>query len=100
MSVTKKYENNNNNIKAFVDENIIKGKKNEFITLDEVKNLYKADNFIRQSFPKVSTFISQLESALCGEFRMCPKRKTRKMDGYILKGDYDLDDEEMIDTDE
>ena len=100
LSVTKKYENNNNNIKTFVDENIVKGKKNDFITLDEVKNLYKADNFIRQSFPKVSTFISQLESALCDEFRMCPKRKTRKMDGYVLKGDYDLDDEEIIDTDE
>jgi P4 family phage/plasmid primase-like protien len=100
LSVTKKYENNNNNIKAFVDENIVKGKKNDFITLDEVKNLYKADNFIRQSFPKISTFISQLESALCSEFRICPKRKTKKMDGYTLKDNYDLDDEEIIDTDE
>lgn len=99
MSVTKKYENNNNNIKAFVDENIVKGKKNDFITIDEVKNLYKADNFIRQSFPKVSTFISQLESALCDEFRMCPRRKTRKMDGYVIKGDYDIDDNEMVDID-
>lgn len=93
LSVTKKYENNNNNMKAFVEENITKAKKTDFITLDEVKNLYKADNFIRQSFPKVSTFISQLESALCDEFRMCPKRKTRKMDGYIIRSDYDIDDD-------
>ena len=96
MSVTQKYENNNNNIKTFVEDNIAKGTKTDFITLDEVKNLYKVDNFIRQSFPKVSTFISQLESALCGEFKMCNKRKTRKMDGYILKGsDYDIDDDEI-----
>lgn len=101
LEVTKKYENDNNNMKVFVEDNIMKGKKSDFITLDEVKNLYKADNFIRQSFPKISTFISQFESALCGEFRMCPKRKTRKMDGYIIKGAYDLElNEEIVDIDE
>ena len=85
-----KYQSNN--IKTFVDENIVKGKKTDFITLDEVKNLYKADNFIRQIFPKISTFIYQLELELCGDFRMCTKRKTRKINGYIIREDYDIND--------
>lgn len=94
VSVTKKYENNNNKIKTFIEDNIIKSKKNDFITLDEIKQLYKSDNFIRQSFPKVSTFINQLESALCNEFKMCSKQKIRKLDGFILKTNY-----ELLDTD-
>lgn len=85
MKVTRKYENNNNNMKQFIDENISKGNKSDFITKEDLKNLYKNDYTIRSNFPKVASFLSQFESALCTEFKMDNKKKIFKIDGYYLR---------------
>ena len=90
LKVTQRYENNNNNIKTFIEENIVKATKNDFITLDEIKNLYKNDVFLRNNFPKVNNFISQLENGLCSEFKL--KQKIKRLDGYCLRGN-EIDDD-------
>ena len=85
LKVTKKYENNNNNIKSFIDENIVKGKKSDFITKDELKNLYKADRLLQTSFNKFTIFLNQIENALCIEFRLDTKKKIQKLEGYHIR---------------
>jgi P4 family phage/plasmid primase-like protien len=85
LKVTKKYENNNNNIKSFIDENIVKGKKSDFITKDELKNLYKADRLLQTSFNKFTIFLNQIENALCIEFKLDTKKKIQKLEGYHIR---------------
>ena len=91
MKITKKYENNNNNMKMFIEENIIKGKKTDWINLDDIRNLYKGDYTLRANFNKQSNFISQLENSLYSEFRYDNKLKIKKLEGYYIKGP-DIDD--------
>jgi P4 family phage/plasmid primase-like protien len=95
LKVTKRYEDNNNNIKTFIEENIVKATKTDFITLDEIKNIYKTDQIIRNSFPKVNNFISQLENALCSEFKI--KQKIKRIDGYCLRGN-EIDNDDDLDN--
>ena len=95
LKVTKRYEDNNNNIKTFIEENIVKATKTDFITLDEIKNIYKTDQIIRNSFPKVNNFISQLENALCSEFKI--KQKIKRIDGYCLRGN-EIDNDDALDN--
>lgn len=97
LKVTKRYENNNNNIKVFIDENIIKGKKADYITKDELKNLYKSDRLLQVAFNKFSNFVNQLENALCIEFKVDHKKKIQKLEGYHLRR---VDDDEEDSEDE
>jgi P4 family phage/plasmid primase-like protien len=84
--VTKKYENYNNNIKTFIDENIIiSNKSTDFITKDILKDLYKNDFNLRACFPKFANFILQLENTLCTEFKLDPKNKTPKIVGFSIR---------------
>jgi P4 family phage/plasmid primase-like protien len=101
MKVTKKYEINNNNMKGFIDEYIVKSTKTDFITLDEIKLLYRNDSFIKVQFPKVSIFVNQLEMALGNEFKQDPRKKIKKMDGFCLRvnvidDDLDVDENKEI----
>ena len=41
LQVTKKYENDNNIIKQFIEENIVIGEKSDYITKDQLKEIYK-----------------------------------------------------------
>lgn len=97
LKVTKRYENNNNNIKVFIDENIIKGKKADYITKDELKNLYKSDRLLQVAFNKFSNFVNQLENALCIEFKVDHKKKIQKLEGYHLRRVDDDDEEDSED---
>ena len=83
--VTKRYENNNNTMKTFIDENFVKGTKKNFILREDIKELYKGDYSIRGSFPKISNFLSQIESALGSDFKLDNKTKVFKIDGYYIK---------------
>jgi P4 family phage/plasmid primase-like protien len=84
LQVTKKYENDNNIIKQFIDENIILGDKQDFITKDQLKEIYKSDYTIRSTFGKFNVFIKQLENALCLEFKL-DKKNIPKILGWRLK---------------
>lgn len=98
LKVTKKYENNNNNIKAFIDENIVKGKKSDYITKDELKNIYKSDRLLQGSFIKFTNFVNQLENALCIEFKVDTKKKIQKLEGYHIRRpeiESDTEDDEL-----
>jgi P4 family phage/plasmid primase-like protien len=96
MKVTKKYENNNNTMKTFIEENFVKGTKKDFILREDIKELYKNDYSIRASFPKISNFLTQIESALCTEFKLDNKSKVFKIEGYSIKrpGAEQIDDED------
>ncbi len=85
LKVTKKYENNNNNIKAFIDDHIVKGKKADYITKDELKQIYKNDRLLQVAFNKFTNFVNQLENALCIEFKVDTKKKIQKLEGYHMK---------------
>jgi P4 family phage/plasmid primase-like protien len=99
LKVTKKYENNNNNIKSFIDENIVKGKKTDFITKDELKNLYKADRLLQTAFNKFTNFLNQIENTLCIEFKLDTKKKIQKLEGYHIRRP-EMDDSETEDDDD
>ena len=100
LKVTKRYENNNNNIKAFIDENIVRGKKSDYLTKDELKNIYKTDRLLQNAFSKFSNFINQLENALCTEFKVDNKKKIQKLEGYHLRRPDDEDEENDDDDDD
>ena len=85
VAVTKKYENDNNIIKDFIDEYIQEGNKNEYITKEELKTIYKNDYTLKSSFGKFNNFIGRLENALCTEFKMDAKKKIYKLPGFIVK---------------
>jgi len=84
LNVTKKYENDNNIIKQFIDENIVLGDKQDFITKDKLKEIYKSDYTIRSTFGKFTIFIKQLENALCTEFKL-DKKNIAKIMGWRIK---------------
>ena len=64
LKVTKKYENDNNIIKQFIDENVIVATRQDFITKEQLKDIFKADYTVRNTFGKFNNFIKQLENAL------------------------------------
>lgn len=84
LQVTKKYENDNNIIKQFIDENIVIGERGDFITKDQLKEIYKTDFTIRNTFGKFTVFIKQLENGLCTEFRL-DKKNVAKITGWRIK---------------
>ncbi len=96
LQVTKKYENDNNIIKQFIDENIVAGMKHDFITKDQLKELFKSDSILKSSFGKFIAFQKNLENALCTEFRL-DKKSVSKLYGWRLKQpdmESDIDSEE------
>ena len=105
IKVTKKYENDNNLIKDFIDEYIVAGEKTDFVTKEELKNIYKGDYTLKSNFGKFNNFIRRLENALCTEFKMDSKKKIYKLAGFIIKtpgidmDDDDSDDDNDIDND-
>jgi phage/plasmid-associated DNA primase len=84
LKVTKKYENDNNIIKQFIDENIVVGEKSDYISKDQLKEIYKSDFTIRNTFGKFTVFAKQLENALCTEFRL-DKKNVPKINGWRVK---------------
>jgi P4 family phage/plasmid primase-like protien len=94
VSVTKKYENNNNNIKSFIDENIIKGDKKDSITKEELKQAYKSDFNLRTNFPRFDKFQQQFENALCSDFKL-DRKKISRLHGFCFRelGNDNSDDE-------
>lgn len=92
LKVTKKYENDNNTIKQFIDENIVLGGKHDFITKDQLRDIFKSDFTIRSTFGKLTSFLKQLENGLCTEFKL-DKKSVPKIHGWRLK-QIGLDEEE------
>ena len=96
LQVTKKYENDNNIIKQFIDEHLTLGSKHDFISKEQFKDLFKSDYTIRGTFGKFTNFIKQLENALCAEFR-ADKKNIAKIHGWRFKqndNDNDTEDED------
>lgn len=93
VRVTKKYENDNNIIKQFIDENIVPGTKQDCITKEELKDMFKADSILKSSFGKFTTFLKQLENALCTEFRV-DKKQISKITNFRIKSVVVESDEE------
>lgn len=97
LHATKKYEDNNNIIKTFVEENkIVKGEKSDFVDLNTIKMLYQADRELKNHFSKQSDFILFLENYLCTEFKSCKKESSKRLYGYYIKQDYEDEDEENL----
>jgi phage/plasmid-associated DNA primase len=92
IRVTKKFEMDNNIIKQFIDENIVVGTQKEFITKEELKEIFIKDYGLRGHFKKLSSFITQLENSLCCEMKIDPKKRILKLNGFYLKGP-DLEDD-------
>ncbi|NBO99333.1 MAG: hypothetical protein EBU90_04290 [Proteobacteria bacterium] len=84
QQVTKKYENDNNIIKQFIDENVITGSKHESITKDQLKDIFKVDYTLRSTFHKFTAFYKQLENALCVEFKP-DKKNVSKIIGWKIR---------------
>ncbi len=94
VSVTKKYENDNNVIKQFIDEHIVINKNGEIIR-DELKEYYDNRTYdLRGNFKNFKTFISYLENALCLEFKLDKRKGVYKAIGVRLKQEFDMSDEE------
>ena len=97
MKVTMKYENDNNIIKQFQEENLIKSTKKHYITKERLKEIYKNDSILKRAFPKFSFFITQLESTLCSEF--IRDNNEFKLFNWKLKSDYQSDNDDDDDDD-
>jgi P4 family phage/plasmid primase-like protien len=94
IKVTKKYEENNNIIKTFVQETLtISNVKTDFITKTEMKEFYRTDYNLKSYFPKFNNFVTELETFLCLEFKYDPKKNVSKLLG-VHKKEPQLDDEE------
>jgi len=94
IKVTKKYEENNNIIKTFVQETFtVSNVKTDFITKTELKEIYRTDYNLKSYFPKFNNFVTELEIFLCLEFKYDPKRNVSKLNGVHKK-------EPQIDNDE
>jgi P4 family phage/plasmid primase-like protien len=92
--VTKKYENDNNVIKQFIDENVIIDKNGE-ITREELKEYYDNRTYdLRTHFKNFKTFISYIENGLCIEFKLDRRRSIYKLQGARMKQDFDNSDDE------
>lgn len=83
LVATKKYENDNNAIKYFIDENIIKDKTGT-ISKNELKEFYKSDSILRTTFRKFIEFSKQFEIYTNTEFRM-DKKKVYRVTGYSIR---------------
>jgi P4 family phage/plasmid primase-like protien len=100
LQVTKKYENENNIIKQFIDENVVVGDKHAFILKEDLKTIYKADSIMKTSFGKFNVFLKQLENALCTEFKLDKKGKAKLVGWRIKTADEDNDSENEDDEEE
>ena len=94
LQVTRKYENNNNNIKTFIDENIIYGNKTDFIIKQELKDMYKTDFNLKSCFPNFNLFLNQLELAIGTEIKM-DKNKVPKLYGFYIRQPHQETEDEM-----
>lgn len=94
VQVTQKYENDNNLIKTFIDEYIEPANKNDYITKEELKILFKNDFTLKSNFNKFNIFINRLENALCTEFKLDSKKKIYKLSGYLIKINNPVDSED------
>ena len=92
--VTKKYENSNNNMKSFLEEHILKGSRTDFITKEQIKAIYRSDIFLQRNFPKLSSFLTDLENSLCSEFKFDSKKNTYRLDGYRINNN-DVNDDDI-----
>ena len=93
--VTRKYEANNNVIKQFTDEHISLGNsRTDFITKEDLRTLFNKDPGLKAHFGKLNNFISQLEIALCSEFKKI--KGGIRLQGYFIKvpGQDDENDED------
>jgi phage/plasmid-associated DNA primase len=96
MSVTLKYESDNNTITQFIDEHITVGTKHDSITKEQLKEIYKSDSSIRNSFGKFTNFCKKLENSLCCEFKP-DKKKIYRLNGWKIRNvEIDDDDDESI----
>lgn len=93
LQVTKKYENDNNIIKQFIDENIVAGTKHDSITKDQLKEIFKSDYTLRTTFGKFTNFYKQFENALCTEFKQ-DKKKIYQIYGWRVRTAEDDNDNE------
>jgi P4 family phage/plasmid primase-like protien len=93
LQVTKKYEHDNNIIKQFVEENIKAGTKSESISKDELKELFKSDYTLKQTFGKFTNFCKQLENSLCSEFTH-DKKKMFRIYGWKIRQELEESEEE------
>jgi P4 family phage/plasmid primase-like protien len=102
LQVTRKYEKDNNIIKQFIEENLIQSSKENYITKEQMKNMYKNDYTLRSAFKKTTLFLQQLENSLCSEFRLDSKKGISKLQGWKIRtnqnSDDDTDDNTEIDT--
>jgi P4 family phage/plasmid primase-like protien len=96
VHVTKKYENDNNIIKQFIDENIVAGNKQDSISKDQLKEIYKSDSILKSSFGKYIAFHKQLENALCTEFKLDKKNVPRIYGWRIKSPEIDSDAESDV----
>lgn len=92
VKITNKYELNNNNIKMFIDENIVTGNKSDTISKEELKEIYRNDYNLKSSFPKFNIFLSQLEIALNSEIKL-DKKRVAQLYGYCLRRNLKDDDD-------
>ncbi len=95
MSVIRKYERDNNIIKDFVTEKIVKGNSKDYITKEELKELFVKDATIKSYFGKFNNFIIQLENTLCTEFKNV-RNKGMRIYGHFLK-DYNFNQDNSED---
>lgn len=94
VKVTKKYEENNNIIKTFVQETFtISNNKTDFITKTDLKEIYRTDYNLKSYFPKFNNFVSEFETFLCLEFKYDPKKNVSKLNG-VHKKEPQLDNED------
>jgi P4 family phage/plasmid primase-like protien len=84
LKVTKKYENDNNIIKEFLDEKVVLGNKQDSISKEQLKEFFKSDYTLRANFGKFNTFCKNLENALCSEFRQ-DKKKCYRIYGWKIR---------------
>jgi putative DNA primase/helicase len=95
LQATKKYENDNNMIRQFIEENVIVGDKSMSILKNDLKDIFLKDSILKLTFRKFSTFIKQIENSLCTEFKPDKKNASiHKLHGYRLKSEQDFLDNE------
>jgi P4 family phage/plasmid primase-like protien len=100
IKVTKKFEADNDIIKQFVQENISVGKNSDFITRDELKDLFNKEYALKAHFSKLSNFITQVENTLGSEMKLDTKKRITKLTGYYIKGPEIVDEDEEVNTDD
>ena len=85
IKVTRKYEDDNNHIKTYVDENLVKTEiREEFVSKNDLKDAFKLDKNMLYTFKKFSTFSSSLLQILSVDFEKDTKGNER-LPGYKFK---------------